>query len=91
MKSYKIAVIAGDGTGPEVVHEGVKVLDAVAGKCGFKCEKTTFDFGGARYLRTKEILPDLAIADLSVRSCSGWVCSSFRAAAASPRLFCYVR
>ena len=44
MKSYKIAVIAGDGTGPEVVREGVKVLDAVAQKCGFKADKINFDF-----------------------------------------------
>lgn len=64
MKSYKIAVIAGDGTGPEVINEGIKVINATAQKNGFKCEFTAFDFGGARYLRTKEVLPESAISDL---------------------------
>ena len=45
-KTYKIAVIGGDGTGPEVVREGVKVLKAVAKKNGFKLDLTDFDFGG---------------------------------------------
>ncbi|MDA8155831.1 MAG: 3-isopropylmalate dehydrogenase [Actinomycetota bacterium] len=64
MKSYKIAVIPGDGTGPEVVAEGVKVLDAVSSKFGFKNEYTHFDFGGNRYLKTGEVLPASAINDL---------------------------
>jgi len=64
MKNYKIAVIPGDGTGPEVVHEGLKVLAAVAQKYGFKSETVTFDFGGERYLRTKEVLPDSAVGEL---------------------------
>lgn len=64
MKTYKIAVIPGDGTGPEVVGEGLKVLQAVSQKCGFKVETQTFDFGGTRYLRTKEVLPDSAIPEL---------------------------
>ena len=64
MKNYKIAIIPGDGTGPEVVREGLKVLDAVSQKCGFKTEQVTLDFGGARYLKTKEVLPESAIADL---------------------------
>ncbi len=63
-KSYKIAVIGGDGTGPEVVREGVKVLKAAAAKFGFKLELTDFDFGGARYLRTGEVLPATAVDDL---------------------------
>jgi len=57
-KSYNIAVIPGDGTGPEVVREGKKVLSAVASKSGFKLNFEEFDFGGNRYLRTGEILPD---------------------------------
>ena len=61
---YKIAVIPGDGTGPEVVNEGLKVLNAVAAKTGFKYETTTFDFGGERYLRTGEILPPTAVEEL---------------------------
>lgn len=64
MKSYKIAVIGGDGTGPEVVREGLKVLEAVAQKCNFKYETTDFDFGGERYLRTKEVLPASAVEDM---------------------------
>ncbi|MDP2167842.1 MAG: 3-isopropylmalate dehydrogenase [Thermodesulfovibrionales bacterium] len=64
VKSYDIAVIPGDGTGPEVVAEGVKALDAAAGKFGFKLNYTYFDFGGERYLKTGEVLPDSAISDL---------------------------
>jgi len=61
---YKIAVIGGDGTGPEVVREGLKVLDAVNSKYGIKMEYTPFDFGGDRYLRTGEVLPESAVSDL---------------------------
>jgi 3-isopropylmalate dehydrogenase len=64
MKTYKIAVIGGDGTGPEVTVEAVKVMDVAAAKFGFKVEKTNFDFGGERYKRTGEVLPDGAIAEL---------------------------
>lgn len=62
--NYNIAVIPGDGTGPEVVAEGLKVLRAAAVRQGFTCSTTTFDFGGARYLRTGETLPDSAIEEL---------------------------
>jgi len=61
---YKIAVIGGDGTGPEVVREGLKVLDAVNNKYGIKMEYTHFDFGGERYMRTGEVLPESAASDL---------------------------
>ncbi len=63
-KTYKLAIMPGDGTGPEVVAEGVKVLDAVAAKFGFKLDMTHYDFGGERYKRTGEILPDSAIEEL---------------------------
>ncbi len=63
-KTYKIAVIPGDGTGPEVVAEGVKALEAVSGKAGFKLDFNYFDFGGERYLKTGETLPDSAIEEL---------------------------
>jgi len=63
-KSYNIAVIAGDGTGPEVVREGKKVLSAVAAKHGFKLNYQEFDFGGERFLRTGEVLPETAVSDL---------------------------
>ena len=62
--SYNIAVLPGDGTGPEVVREGVKVLDAAASKYGFTLNYTHYDFGGARYLATGEVLPDSAIEEL---------------------------
>jgi len=65
MKSYKIAVLPGDGTGPEVVDEGVKVLKTAADKFGFKLDFAEFDFGGDRYLKTGEILPDSASEELS--------------------------
>ncbi|HOK66097.1 MAG TPA: 3-isopropylmalate dehydrogenase [Anaerohalosphaeraceae bacterium] len=64
MKTYKIAVIGGDGTGPEVIAEAVKVMDAAAAKFGFKTDKTYFDFGGERYKRTGETLPDSAVEEL---------------------------
>ncbi|HOK97113.1 MAG TPA: isocitrate/isopropylmalate family dehydrogenase, partial [Anaerohalosphaeraceae bacterium] len=64
MKTYTIGVIGGDGTGPEVIAEAVKVMDAVSAKFGFKVEKINYDFGGERYKRTGEILPDGAIAEL---------------------------
>jgi 3-isopropylmalate dehydrogenase len=63
-KSYKIAVLPGDGTGPEVVAEGMKVLNAAASKYDFSLETTTFDFGGDRYIRTGEVLPETAVDDL---------------------------
>ena len=63
-KTYKIAVIGGDGTGPEVVAEGLKVLKAVSSKYGIKFDFTDYDFGGERYKRTGETLPDPAIAEL---------------------------
>ena len=54
----KIAVIPGDGIGPEVVREGLKVLAAVAGTTGLKYETTEFDWGGERYLKTGEVRPE---------------------------------
>ncbi|MBL7076577.1 MAG: 3-isopropylmalate dehydrogenase [Kiritimatiellae bacterium] len=64
-KTYKIAVMGGDGTGPEVAREGVKVLNAAADKYGFKLDCTDFDFGGDRYIATGEVLPDSASSELS--------------------------
>lgn len=61
---YKIAVLPGDGTGPEVVNEGLKVLDAAAVKTGFKYEKIMYDLGGERYKRTGEILPESVLSEL---------------------------
>ena len=58
IQMYKIAVIPGDGTGPEVISEALKVLNTASSKYGFKYETTSFDFGGERYLKTGETLSD---------------------------------
>ncbi len=63
-KAYKIAVIPGDGTGPEVIREGVKVLDAAAEKFGFSLKYTYFNWGGERYLKTGETIPEGGIEEL---------------------------
>ena len=60
----RIAVIAGDGTGPEVTREGVKVLTQASKKFAVPLEFTPFDWGGARYLRTGETLPEGAVETL---------------------------
>jgi 3-isopropylmalate dehydrogenase len=60
---YKIAVIPGDGTGPEVIKEGLKVLKAVSEKTHFKYETIHYDFGGERYKKTGETLPDSALKE----------------------------
>jgi len=57
----KIAVVRGDGIGTEVVTQGLKVLDAVLPGC----QVTEFDLGAARYLRTGEVLPSSALAELA--------------------------
>lgn len=64
MRSYDIAVIPGDGTGPEVIAQGIKVLNAASGKFGFKLNFTHYDLGGERYLRTGETLPDSVLDEL---------------------------
>jgi len=61
---YKIAVIPGDGTGTEVIREGLKVLEAVSKKYNFKYETRIFDFGGQRYLETGKTLEDQDIEEL---------------------------
>lgn len=63
-KNYAIAVIPGDGSGPEMVREGVKVLKAAAQKFAFNLDFTTFDYGGDRYLRAGVVLPEGAIEEL---------------------------
>lgn len=62
MKCYKIAVIAGDGIGPEVISEGVRVLDWVAKLDGsFEFEFTHFPWGCEYYLKNGKMMPDDAI------------------------------
>jgi len=64
-REYNIAVIPGDGTGPEVTAEGIKVLNVVADRCDFKLNFTPYDLGGERFLSTGEILTDSVLASLA--------------------------
>ena len=61
--THRIGVIRGDGTGPEVVAEGLKVLEAV--RDGFDVEPIDFDLGADRYLRTGDVLPDDELSALA--------------------------
>ncbi len=56
----RLAIVAGDGIGPEVVGEAVKVLDAVLPGV----EKTSYDLGARRYHATGEVLPDSVLDEL---------------------------
>ena len=62
--AYSIAVIGGDGIGPEVVAEGLKVLDAVTGEDGPKISTTEYDLGARRWHATGETLPGSVLDDL---------------------------
>lgn len=64
-KQYQIAVVPGDGTGPEVVAEGIKVLQKVAERGGFSVSLAEYPYGGEHYRRTGETLPDDALASLA--------------------------
>ena len=61
---HRIAVIPGDGTGPETIAEGLKALKAVSEIEGMEYETCHYDFGGDRYLKTGEVLPDSAVDEL---------------------------
>jgi len=63
-KSYRVAVVPGDGTGPEVIAEGLKVLKAASAKYGFKLDLSHYDLGGERYKRTGEVLSDETVEEL---------------------------
>ncbi|MQY03127.1 3-isopropylmalate dehydrogenase [Actinomadura macrotermitis] len=63
-RSIRLAVVPGDGIGPEVVAEGLKVLEAVAPAHDLKFEQTAYDLGAARWHRTGETLPDSVLAEL---------------------------
>ncbi len=64
-ETMRIAIMGGDGTGPEVAVEGVKVLKAIAELEGIKYELKDFDYGGDRYLATGEVLPEGAAEELA--------------------------
>ena len=63
-KDYNIAVIPGDGTGPEVVAEGIKVLKAISRKCGLEFHFREFRLGGEAYRRDGVLLPEAVIEEL---------------------------
>lgn len=63
-KTYEIAVIPGDGTGPEVVEEGIKVLKTAAAVENFSLNFKYFNIGGEQYLKTGEVLPDKVVEEL---------------------------
>ena len=62
--TYRIGVIPGDGTGPEVVAEGIKALSALTPLCGLEFKYVTFDVGGEAYLKDGTLLPDGMVRDL---------------------------
>ena len=64
-KNINLAVIAGDGIGPEVVAEGLKVLDVVGAKHGIAFDKTHYDLGAGFWHRTGEVLPDDVMAEIA--------------------------
>ncbi len=63
-QTFQLAVIPGDGIGPEVTAEGLKVLEAVT-PAGVKFEPTRYDLGAERYLATGEVLPDSVLAEIA--------------------------
>ncbi len=67
MNKYNIGILPGDGTGPEVVREGLKVLAAASKKFSFSVELEAFDLGGERYKRTGETLPDYELEKIKTK------------------------
>ncbi len=64
MKNYRIGALGGDGIGPEVTEEGLKVLRAVADRSGFGVEVTDYPFGAEYHLQHKELIPDSAFSEM---------------------------
>lgn len=63
-QTVRLAVVAGDGIGPEVVAEGLKVLDVVAGDLGVSVQRTEYDLGARRWHATGETLPDAVLEEV---------------------------
>jgi len=61
----KIAVVGGDGIGPDVINEGLKVLDVVSKKHGLKFETTNFNLGAAHFHKSGEVLHDSTMAEIA--------------------------
>jgi 3-isopropylmalate dehydrogenase len=65
VRRHRIAVLAGDGIGQEVIREGLKVLDAVASLEGFALDRTVYPYGADHYLATKEAMPQKAFDEMA--------------------------
>ena len=65
MKNFNLAVIAGDGIGPEVVAEGLKVLDVVSANYGVEFKKINYELGASYWHKTGEVLPDSVMTELA--------------------------
>jgi len=61
---YNIALIPGDGIGPEIIREGKKIIEAASSKYGLEINWNEFPFGAEHYLRTGELLPDSALREI---------------------------
>src|SRR3989338_8562939 len=64
MKTYKIAKMPGDGIGPEIIAEGVKVMDAVADKNNFKIDWEYYDNGADKYIATGELITEETLKEI---------------------------
>jgi 3-isopropylmalate dehydrogenase len=65
VKTFNLATIPGDGIGPEVVTQGLRVLDVIAKKYDIEFKKTNYELGAAYWHKTKETLPDSVMAELA--------------------------
>ena len=63
-RMYNIALIPGDGIGPEIIKEGKKVIDAASYRYGIKINWTEYPFGAEHYIKTGELLPDSALKEM---------------------------
>ena len=63
-RTHRLAILGGDGIGPEVVDEGLKVLDRLEELEGFTTERVSYDLGGRHYLETGEVLSDEVLEEL---------------------------
>ncbi|MCY3579064.1 MAG: 3-isopropylmalate dehydrogenase [bacterium] len=64
-RNHRVAIIAGDGIGPEVTDQALKAMHAAGEKCGFRIHTEPYDLGGTRYLATGEVLPDSVEEELA--------------------------
>ena len=64
MTTHHLAIIGGDGVGPEVTAQALKVLEAAEQRVGFSTTRTEYDLGGRRYLASGEVRPDSVMAEL---------------------------